>query len=83
MKKVFIACLIKNILFAVACVMAVVSVMIKSVPVAAGLLYGAAGVLVLGVIVSVIFYRCPYCGRALAKGARTPATCPHCGEALR
>ena len=83
MKRVYIACLIKNILFAAACIVAVVSVMVKSVPVASGLLYGAAGALVLGIIVSVCFFRCPYCKRALAKGARTPDVCPHCGEKLR
>lgn len=83
MKKVFIACLIKNILFSAACVTAVVSVMIHSTPVAAALIYSAAGLFVSGVIVSVIFYRCPYCDHALAKGARTPDTCPHCGEKLR
>lgn len=83
MKKVYIACLIKNILFGAACILAVVSVMVKSAQVSTGLLYGAAGTLGLGVIVSVAFYRCPYCGRAIAKGARTPEACPHCGAALR
>ena len=38
---------------------------------------------VLGVIVSVCFFRCPYCDRALPKAARTPDVCPHCGEKLR
>ena len=83
MKRVYIACLIKNILFAAACIMAVVSVMVKSVPVATGLLYATAGAFVLGVIVSVCFFRCPYCDRALPKAARTPDVCPHCGEKLR
>ena len=83
MKRVYIACLIKNSLFAAACIMAVVSVMVKSVPVATGLLYATAGAFVLGIIVSVCFFRCPYCKHALAKGARTPDVCPHCGEKLR
>ena len=83
MKRVYIACLIKNILFAAACIMAVVSVMVKSVPVATGLLYATAGAFVLGIIVSGCVFRCPYGKRALAKGARTPDVCPHCGEKLR
>ena len=40
------------------------------------------GLALLGAVLTLIFHRCPHCGRFLGKHVGFPAYCPHCGEPL-
>ena len=45
--------------------------------------YGlAVAALVLNIIQTLIFYRCPHCGHLLYTRSAPPSYCPHCGEEL-
>lgn len=39
-------------------------------------------ILILTIIQTLIFYRCPHCGRLLYTRSAPPSYCPHCGEEL-
>jgi len=43
----------------------------------------AVVIMAIGIVVSVAFYRCPKCNRALPTNGKTPEKCPYCGEKLR
>lgn len=46
------------------------------------LLIAAIVLLLIGIVFSAVFYRCPTCGRALPVRGKTPRTCPFCGGAI-
>lgn len=41
-----------------------------------------AAVMVLGLLQTLLFYKCPRCGKRFKIGSRRPKTCPHCGAEL-
>lgn len=47
------------------------------------LLLAAIALLLVGIVFSAVFYRCPTCGRALPVRGKTPRACPFCGSELK
>ena len=43
----------------------------------------AAVVMIGGIVVNALFYRCPACKKLLPSGQSLPKNCPYCGEQLR
>lgn len=41
-----------------------------------------AAVMVLGLLQTLIFYKCPHCKKHFSIGAKRPKVCPHCGKSL-
>ena len=41
-----------------------------------------AAVMVLGLLQTLIFYKCPHCKKRFSIGAKRPKVCPHCGKSL-
>lgn len=41
-----------------------------------------AGMMVLGLLQALLFYKCPHCKKRFKLGARRPSVCPYCGEKL-
>ena len=41
-----------------------------------------AGLMVLGLLQTLIFYKCPHCKKRFSIGAKRPKVCPHCGKSL-
>ncbi len=39
-------------------------------------------ILVLGMLQTLVFYRCPHCGSLFSIRARCPKFCPECGQKL-
>lgn len=46
------------------------------------LLLAAIALLVIGLVLSAVFYRCPVCGKPLPARGKTPRNCPSCGAPL-
>ena len=40
------------------------------------------GVLALGLLQALIFYKCPHCKKRFKLGSRRPSVCPYCGAKL-
>ena len=38
-----------------------------------------AGMMVLGLLQALIFYKCPHCKKRFKLGSRRPSVCPYCG----
>ena len=41
-----------------------------------------AGLMVLGLLQALIFYKCPHCKKRFKIGSRRPSVCPYCGAKL-
>ena len=41
-----------------------------------------AGLMVLGLLQALIFYKCPHCKKRFKIGSRQPSVCPYCGAKL-
>ena len=41
-----------------------------------------AGLMVLGLLQALIFYKCPHCKKRFKLGSRRPSVCPYCGAKL-
>ena len=41
-----------------------------------------AAVMVLGLLQTLIFYKCPHWKKRCSIGAKRPKVCPHCGKSL-
>ena len=41
-----------------------------------------AAVMVLGLLQTLIFYKCPHCKKRFSIGSKRPKVCPHCGVNL-
>ena len=41
-----------------------------------------AGMMVLGLLQALLFYKCPHCKKRFKIGSRRPSVCPYCGAKL-
>ena len=41
-----------------------------------------AGLMVLGLLQALLFYKCPHCKKRFKLGSRRPSVCPYCGAKL-
>ena len=41
-----------------------------------------AGMMVLGILQALLFYKCPHCKKRFKIGSRRPSVCPYCGVKL-
>ena len=41
-----------------------------------------AGMMVLGLLQALLFYKCPHCKKRFKLGSRRPSVCPYCGAKL-
>lgn len=75
------AALIKNICYTLGCAIAVVGALFFAEK---QLWFFISAIVLLGVglVVHVMFYRCPHCKKPFPRGFGVPETCPHCGEKL-
>ena len=39
-------------------------------------------IMLVAIVIGVLYYRCPHCGRPLGRIGDSVAYCPHCGKAL-
>lgn len=72
---------VKNICYIAATLLAVLSFVIK--PASTVLLILAAVTMAVCIVLSIRYYRCPFCDRPLPANGKLPKRCPNCGELLR
>ncbi len=72
---------IKNFCYIAASLIAAASFLFKSRSML--LLITAVVIMLIGIAISVAFYRCPNCKKPLPTNEGIPQKCPNCGEPLR
>lgn len=69
-------------LFSVMCYLCIALVVVSTILEIRWLSAAGLGVLALGLLQMLLFYKCPYCGKHFSLGKRRPGYCPECGEKL-
>lgn len=70
-------------LFSAACYLCIALVVVSTFLEIRWLSAAGLGILVLGVLQMLLFYKCPHCGARLSLRDKKPAYCPECGEKLK
>ena len=74
---------IKNFCFIAASIFAVVAAFLPYNGLRIAFIVTAAVVLVAGIVINALYYRCPSCKKMLPTNEALPKNCPYCGEVLR
>ena len=69
-------------LFSVSSYICIVLVLASSILRIRWLSAAGLGVLVLGLLQMLLFYKCPHCGTRFSLRKKRPGYCPECGEKL-
>lgn len=67
--------------YAVAVLLAVASIVFSGAKIP--LLIAACAVMVAGIVVQSVFYRCPHCKKILPTNSAMPSRCPNCQMKLK
>ena len=69
-------------LFSVTCYVCIALVVVSTVLEIRWLSAAGLGVLALGLLQMLLFYKCPHCGKHFSMRAKKPQYCPGCGKKL-
>lgn len=69
-------------LFSATCYLCIALVVVSTVLEIRWLSAAGLGVLVLGVLQMLLFYKCPYCGKHFSLRKKRAEYCPECGKEL-
>lgn len=69
-------------LFSVMCYVCIALVLVSTIMEIRWLSAAGLGVLVLGLLQMLLFYKCPHCGTRFSLRKKRPGYCPECGEKL-
>lgn len=72
---------VKNVCYVIAALLALASIMFETVK--TSLLVAACVVMVAGIVVQSMFYRCPHCQKMLPTNSAMPSSCPYCQMKLK
>lgn len=74
---------IKNFCYVAASIFAVAAAFLPYTGLRIAFIVVAAVVLIAGIVVNALYYRCPNCKKMLPTNESLPKNCPYCGEQLR
>ena len=74
---------VKNFCYVAASIFALVAIFLPFNGLRIAFAIVAAVVMIAGIVVNALFYRCPACKKLLPTNESLPKTCPYCGEQLR
>lgn len=74
---------VKNFCFIAASIFALVAIFLPYTGLRIAFAAVAAVVMIGGIVVNAMFYRCPACKKMLPTNESLPKNCPYCGEQLR